>query len=59
MFGLMRKRQTMTEDKLAKIFEIANNAIYFQDSSDYLPALYQICNVIKPNDETIGEVCIE
>jgi len=42
-----------------KIFEIANNAIYFNDRSDYLTALRQICHVIKPDDETIGEVCIE
>lgn len=45
--------------KLDKIFQIANNAIYFRDDSDYLTALYEICNIIKPNDETIGEVFIE
>lgn len=47
------------ESKIDKIFEIANNAIYFNDRSDYLTALRQICHVIKPDDETIGEVCIE
>lgn len=49
----------MTEEKLNKIFKIANNAIYFDDNSDYKTALYEICNVIKPNDETIGEGFIE
>ena len=49
----------MSGEALNKIFQIANNAIYFDDNSDYKTALYEICNVIKPNDETIGEVCIE
>jgi hypothetical protein len=43
------------ETLLNKIFEIANNAIYFRDNSDYLTALYQICKIIKPDDESIGE----
>lgn len=49
----------MNEEILSKIFQTANNAIYFQDSSDYLTALYEICNIIKPNDESIGEKFIE
>ncbi|WP_236893687.1 hypothetical protein [Clostridium botulinum] len=32
-----------------KAFAIANNAIYFNDRSDYLSALYEICKTIKPN----------
>ena len=47
------------KEQLAQIFEIANNAIYFQDSSDYLTVLYAICKIIKPGDETIGDVFIE
>lgn len=47
------------DNKINKIFTIANNAIYFRDDSDYLTALYEICNVIKPNDETVGEQFIE
>ncbi len=47
------------DNKFNKIFAIANNAIYFRDNSDYLTSLYEICNVIKPDDETIGEVFIE
>lgn len=42
-----------------KIFMIANNAIYFRDDSDYLTALYEICEVIKPGDETVGAAFIE
>ena len=49
----------MSEEILNKIFEIANNAIYFRDNSDYLTALYEICNVIKPGNENIGEIFIE
>lgn len=44
---------------LDKIFMIANNALYFRDNSDYLTALYEICRVIKPDNEIIGEVFIE
>lgn len=47
------------ENKIKKIFEIANNAIYFRDNSDYLTTLYEICRVIKPNDEMTGEAFIE
>ena len=43
------------ELKVTKIFEIANNAIYFRDNSDYLTALYEICHVINPDDESVGE----
>lgn len=46
------------KEQLAQIFEIANNAIYFQDSSDYLTVLYAICKIIKPGNETIGDVFI-
>jgi len=48
----------VSDPKLETIFKIANNVIYFRDNSDYLTALYEICNVIKPDDETIGEVFI-
>ena len=47
------------EDKLNKIFRIANNVIYFDDNSDYKTALYEICDVIKPDDETVGNEYIE
>lgn len=49
----------MSEELLNKVFQIANNAIYFQDNSDYLTALYEICHAIKPGNQTIGEEFIE
>jgi len=47
------------DNEIKKIFQIASNAIYFRDNSDYLTALYEICEVIKPGDESIGETFIE
>lgn len=49
----------ISNKKLDKIFQIANNAIYFDDGSDFLFTLYEICRIIKPGDENIGEVFIE
>ncbi len=48
-------------DNVKKAFAIANNAIYFNDSSDYLNALYQICKTLNPEieDELIGSKYIE
>lgn len=34
---------------IIKVLEIANNALYFNDRSDYQTALYQILRVIKPD----------
>ena len=51
--------EEISNNKLDKIFLIANNAIYFQDNSDYLTALYEICAVINPDDENIGQKFIE
>lgn len=34
---------------IEKIYTIANNAIYFNDRHDYLTALYEICEILKPN----------
>ncbi|MEN6313276.1 MAG: hypothetical protein ABFD25_03390 [Clostridiaceae bacterium] len=44
------------QEQLDKTFIIANNAIYFNDSSDYLSALYDVCRALKPSieDESIG-----
>ena len=36
-------------NNLAKIKVIANNVLYFNDSSDYKSALYQILNIVEPN----------
>ena len=37
-------------DKIKKAFTVANNAIYFNDNSDYLTALYEICEILHPSD---------
>lgn len=38
-------------DNVLKAFKIANNAIYFCDSSDYLTALYEVCKVLNPDED--------
>ncbi|KHD14359.1 hypothetical protein [Clostridium butyricum] len=48
------------QERRNKAFAIANNAIYFNDRSDYLTALYEICEMLKPIDCTeIGKKYIE
>lgn len=37
------------EGVLKEIYEIANNVIYLADNSDYLSALYEICQKIRPD----------
>lgn len=46
---------------MEKAFAIANNAIYFNDRSDYLQALYETCKALNPNweDGLIGNEYIE
>ena len=48
-------------DNVKKAFAIANNAIYFNDNSDYATALYQVCKALNPEleDELIGSKYIE
>jgi len=41
------ERLTLSE-KNDKAFAIANNAIYFNDRSDYLSALYEVCKTLRP-----------
>lgn len=38
-------------EKIEKAYAIANNAIYFNDNSDYLSALYEVCMVLKPTED--------
>ena len=38
-----------------KIIEIANNAIYFNDSSDYLTALWEICMEDGMEEDEVGK----
>ena len=42
--------------KQENAFIIANNALYFNDNSDYQTALYQVCSTLRPelDDEEIG-----
>ncbi|ACQ52604.1 hypothetical protein EXN65_21035 [Clostridium botulinum] len=49
------------EERMEKAFAIANNAIYFNDRSDYLQALYETCKALNPNweDGLIGNEYIE
>jgi hypothetical protein len=44
-----------------KAYTIANNAIYFNDNSDYLSALYEVCRTLRPeiNENSIGSKYIE
>ena len=40
------------QKQLRLVYAIANNAIYFADSSDYLSALYGVCDaIIEDEDE--------
>ena len=41
-------------ERLARVYAICNNAIYFNDRSDYLSALYSACRVIQPNESATG-----
>lgn len=46
-------------DNIKKAFAIANNALYFDDSSDYKSALYDVCKTRNPNmEEKIGKYCL-
>lgn len=39
-------------ENVKKAYSIANNAIYFNDNSDYLTAPYEICKVLNPQVDT-------
>lgn len=49
------------QERRDKAFAIANNAIYFNDKSDYLSALWDVCTMLKPLFECseIGKKYIE
>lgn len=38
-----------------KAYVVANNAIYFNDNADYLSALYEVCKILDPGNEDVGE----
>jgi hypothetical protein len=58
---IVEKERLTTSERNKKAFAIANNAIYFNDNSDYLSALYQVCKMLNPQDEEnlIGKKYIE
>lgn len=45
---IVEKEKLTLSERLDKAFKVANNAIYFNDRSDYLSALYEICTILKP-----------
>lgn len=58
---LAEKQNLLNLNNVKKAFAIANNAIYFNDNSDFLTALYQVCKTLNPEieDELIGSKYIE
>ena len=48
-------------ENIKKAFAIANNAIYFDDNSDYLTALYQICKCLNPDitEDDVGKKYVD
>jgi len=42
-----------------EIKRTANNALYFDDNSDYATALWQICSLLGMDEDDIGEKFIE
>lgn len=55
------KVDVLNLNNVKKAFAIANNAIYFDDSSDYFGALWDICKALNPEleDEKIGKMYID
>lgn len=48
------------DKKIEIAYAIANNAIYFDDNSDYLTALIEVCMTLKPDEaENIGTEYID
>lgn len=60
-FKYNHKTSSLTEDAVHRAFKIANNAIYFNDNSDYETALWDICNTLNPelNEDEIGQNYLE
>jgi len=47
------------KDKMREVLAIANNAIWFDDSSDYLRVLYEICSLITGDPMFIADDYME
>ena len=54
-----RHSEVRSDDLLGSVTEIANNAIYFDDNSDYRSALWDICSKLGMADNDIGAKFIE
>lgn len=61
MSDLELKVKVLDLDNVKKAFAIANNAIYFDDNSDYKTALFEVCKTLNPElkDELICSKYIE
>ena len=54
------KVDVLNLQNVKKAFTVANNAIYFNDRSDYLFTLYEVCKLLAPGlEENIGTKYIE
>lgn len=48
------------KERMKIAYAEANNAIYFNDNSDYLSALYEVCKALNPTEEkNFGKKYIE
>ena len=54
-YGRLVKTSNEFQVKISRAFALANNAIYFNDGSDYLIALWDVCRCLQPENEEIGE----
>lgn len=54
-YGKLVKTNGELQEKINQAFALANNAIYFNDRSDYLSALWDVCKYLQPENEEIGE----
>jgi len=43
-------------DKETEVYKIANNALYFNDNSDYETTLYEILKVLNPDLEDYPKI---
>jgi len=51
----------LLNNRILKAYKEASNAIYFNDSSDYIDALYNVCKILSPSVDvnTIGTKYME
>lgn len=63
IFGLhvVESERLTVSERCDKAFAIANNAIYFNDRSDYLSALWDVCMMLNPqiSEDEVGKKYLE